>query len=179
MKNRLAAAAVRKPVQIGIMVAIFILVQNHILTIPLIIIGGSALGIIFGKVFCRWMCPMGFMMEIMSGAVGDEKAKAMYQYHKLGCPIAWISGLLNRISLFTVGHKVAKECRSCGVCDKACYVAKLDARYSLYITDKKNPADSYTCSRCLECVDSCPTGRLSYKVRKVALGVRECQEQEI
>lgn len=166
MKKRLTAASIRKPLQIVSVVAIVLLVHYHYLSIPMVIAGGAVMGIFLGKVFCRWMCPMGFIMELMSGAVGDEKAKAMYQYHKLGCPIAWISGFLNRVSVFTVGHKVVKECKECGLCDKACYVAKLDTRYSVYKKDKKSAADSYTCSRCLACVDNCPTGRLSDQLRK-------------
>ncbi len=162
---RLTATTVRKPFQIAFIAALLLLLQQGYITISMILIGGSALGILFGKVFCRWMCPMGFMMEMMSGAVGDEKARAMYQYHKLGCPIAWVSGLLNRISLFTVRHRKQRDCNACGKCDRSCYVASLNSKYSLYKPDLKNPANSYTCSRCLACVDSCPTGRLSYNVR--------------
>jgi polyferredoxin len=47
--------------------------------------------VVFGKVFCRWVCPLGLMMEFMMGMSPDGKIKGMYQYHKIGCPIAWIS----------------------------------------------------------------------------------------
>ncbi|MFH2113803.1 MAG: 4Fe-4S binding protein [Spirochaetota bacterium] len=51
---------------------------------------GAVTGIVFGKVFCRWACPIGFIMELITGLGGDKgKFQQMYQYHKLGCPIAW------------------------------------------------------------------------------------------
>ncbi|MBN2013367.1 4Fe-4S binding protein [candidate division KSB1 bacterium] len=65
-----------------------------------IVAAGSLFGIFWGKVFCRWMCPIGIMMELMMKMSADTSLQSMYQYHKLGCPIARISGLLNRISLF-------------------------------------------------------------------------------
>lgn len=164
-KNIMKATILRKPIQILNIAAVLFLLQSGHLTIAMILIGGSALGIVFGKVFCRWACPMGFLMELMSGATGDQKAKALYQYHKLGCPIAWISGFLNRLSLLTVKHRIIKECKECGICDKSCYVSTLNKKYSLYKPELKYPADSFTCSRCLACVDSCPTGRLTFGVR--------------
>lgn len=134
--------------------------------IPLlyIIIFGSALGLIFGKVFCRWMCPIGFLMEIFLGLNPNEKSKNIYNYHKLGCPIAWVSGLLNRISLFTIKRDI-DLCNDCGKCDKDCYVTTFNKDLSLYKNLKKSPEASFSCSRCLECVTSCPTGSLSFGVR--------------
>lgn len=35
-------------------------------------------------------------MELIMSVSPDGKFRQMYQYHKVGCPIAWISGLLNR-----------------------------------------------------------------------------------
>lgn len=118
-------------------------------------------GIVFGKVFCRWMCPLGFIMELMLGNDSNEKQQ-LYNYHKLGCPIAWISGLLNRFSLFKIKRDVTK-CTDCGICDKTCYIASLNKDYSIYKESKKNPALNYSCSKCLECVEKCPTKSLKYK----------------
>ncbi len=162
---KINATVLRKPVQIASVIVILLLFKTGHLTIAMILIGGSALGLIFGKVFCRWMCPMGFLMELMSGAAGDQKTRSLYQYHKLGCPIAWVSGFLNRISLMSINSRIIKDCNECGVCDNACYIATLNKKYSLYKKHLKNPADSFTCSRCLACVDSCPTGRLTYNIR--------------
>jgi len=52
-----------------------------------ILLFGIATGIIFGKVFCRWMCPIGFIMELLPGG-GNHQFSGMYQFHKPGCPIA-------------------------------------------------------------------------------------------
>ena len=40
------------------------------------------LGVIFGKVFCKWMCPMGFIMELMTRSMSPEqKQNHMYNYY--------------------------------------------------------------------------------------------------
>jgi polyferredoxin len=127
---------------------------------------GILTGVIFGKVFCRWACPIGFMMEIVTGLGGvNGKFQGMYQYHKLGCPIAWVSGALNKFSLFRV-HIDESSCSKCGLCDKACYLSTLEpAQFSLFRKNKERPADAYACSKCLACVSACPTGSLSYTPR--------------
>lgn len=126
--------------------------------------GGVLLGVIFGKVFCRWVCPVGLVMEIIMSLSADTKFRQMYQYHKLGCPIAWISGLLNRFSFFKIRLN-AESCSTCGICDKKCYMVAVEpARFSLYKESKENPAANYSCSRCLECVAACPNGSLKYKI---------------
>jgi len=161
----LSPSQIRKPIQIISSLVIIALLQSGYVSITTIFIVGSLIGIFLGKVFCRWMCPMGIIMEMMMGAAPDEKAKAMYQYHKIGCPIAWISGLLNRFSIFTVRHDTSKECKDCGICDKNCYISTLNTKFSLFKKDLKNPVNSYTCSRCLACVEQCPTGHLTYGLR--------------
>lgn len=124
---------------------------------------GTFVGIIWGKVFCRWMCPIGIMMELLMKLSPDDSLKGMYQYHKLGCPIAWISGLLNKVSLFKITLN-EDTCKNCGLCDKACYMPSIDKqKYSLFKTEKLNPAEAYSCSKCLKCVEQCPNGSLSYK----------------
>ncbi len=124
---------------------------------------GIVSGFIFGKVFCRWICPVGLVMEILMSLNPNGKVKQMYQYHKLGCPIAWVSGLLNRYSLFRIKIDTA-SCLNCGLCDKQCYISTLEpAKFSLYKKDLSNPGDSYTCSKCLKCVEVCPNGSLTFK----------------
>ena len=125
---------------------------------------GIVFGVIFGKVFCRWVCPMGLFMEWLMTLNPDGKFKQMYQYHKLGCPIAWVSGWLNKFSLFKVKLNTS-SCKTCGLCDKKCYIVELNPqKYSLYKPNLENPAISYTCSKCLQCVAVCPNGSLTYKV---------------
>jgi polyferredoxin len=124
---------------------------------------GTLLGIIWGKVFCRWMCPIGIMMEFIMKMGADDSLRNMYQYHKAGCPIAWISGLLNKISLFKITVD-PDTCKNCGLCDKACYMPSIDQqKFSLYKPNRKNPALNYSCSKCLKCVENCPNGSLTFK----------------
>ena len=125
---------------------------------------GSAIGIIWGKVFCRWGCPLGIMMEILMKISPNDALRGMYQYHKIGCPIAWVSGLLNKVSFYKI--KINHDtCINCGLCDKACYMPTLDSqKFSLYKPDMINPGENFSCSKCLQCVADCPNGSLTYKV---------------
>ena len=124
---------------------------------------GLVSGIIFGKVFCRWMCPLGFIMELTLGGNSSNRNLQLYNYHKLGCPIAWISGFMNRFSLVKI-RKDKSKCTSCGVCDSNCYISSINKSYSLYKNDKTNPATHFSCSKCLACVESCPTKSLKYTI---------------
>lgn len=146
-------------------VLLYLAISQYHISLWYIVIAGSVLGVIFGKVFCRWVCPMGLIMEMMMSMGGDDgKIKQMYQYHKIGCPIAWISGFLNKYSIFRI--KLNEDtCKTCGICDKKCYIVAMEpAKYSLYKPKMTTPGDSYTCSKCLQCVASCPNGSLTYKV---------------
>jgi len=144
--------------------ALYLAISKFNISLWYILLAGIILGVIFGKVFCRWVCPMGLIMELIMSMSPDGKIRQMYQYHKVGCPIAWISGLLNRYSLFKI--ELNKDsCKNCGICDKKCYIVAMEpAKFSLYKPKSIRPGDSYTCSRCLECVASCPNGSLTYKV---------------
>ena len=96
----------------------YVLTQYHI-SLWWLLLAGVISGLIFGKVFCRWVCPMGLIMEIMMSMNKDGKIKQMYQYHKLGCPIAWVSGWLNKFSLFKIKLNT-DSCISCGACQSEC-----------------------------------------------------------
>ena len=146
-------------------VTLYLAISQYNISLWYILAVGVFLGAVFGKVFCRWVCPMGLIMEmLMSMGGNDSKIKQMYQYHKIGCPIAWISGFLNKYSFFRI--KLNEDtCKNCGICDKKCYIVAMEpAKYSLYKPAKVKPGDSYTCSKCLQCVASCPNGSLTYKI---------------
>ncbi len=144
-------------------VVFYLLVTQYHISLWWVIGFGSLLGIIWGKVFCRWMCPIGLMMELMMKISPDDSFKNMYQYHKIGCPIAWISGLLNKISFYKIQLN-QETCKNCGLCDDACYMPKVDQqKFSLYQPNKVNPAENYSCSKCLSCVAVCPNESLTYK----------------
>ena len=133
--------------------------------IGIILIFAMITSVIFGKVFCRWMCPLGFVMESMLGINKDTKNIQMYNYHKMGCPIAWVSGIMNNFSLFKI-KKDTTKCIDCGICDSNCYIASLNDKYSLYNEKKENSSTQYSCSKCLACVGECPTGSLKYTLKK-------------
>lgn len=128
-----------------------------------ILLIGIIVGIIFGKVFCRWMCPLGFMMELMIRGNFDVRQEQLYNYHKLGCPIAWVSGWLNKYSLFKIKRDPSK-CVNCGLCDQNCYITTFEPEYSNYEAGKKTPSTHFSCSKCLICVAKCPTRSLQYKL---------------
>jgi polyferredoxin len=92
-------------------VTLYLVVSSLHISLWYVLIAGVILGVVFGKVFCRWVCPLGLIMELIMSISSDGKFRQMYQYHKLGCPIAWVSGWLNRYSLFTIEHK-ADSCKT-------------------------------------------------------------------
>ena len=145
-------------------VSLYLAISEYHISLWYILAAGTIMGVIFGKVFCRWVCPMGLIMEMLMGLSPDGKIRQMYQYHKVGCPIAWISGFLNKYSIFRI--KLNEDtCKNCGICDKKCYIVTMEpTKYSLYKPLLEKPGSSYTCSKCLECVASCPNGSLTYKV---------------
>ncbi len=145
--------------------ALYYLIAAQHLSLWYILAAGVLTGVLFGKVFCRWLCPMGIIMELMMSFSGNKNA-ALLQYHKLGCPIAWVSGWFNKYSLFSISRN-RKICTDCGLCDKSCYIATIEPEnYSLHKPTPADAADSYTCSRCLKCVAECPNGSLSFGLRK-------------
>lgn len=165
-KKKLIAAELSKNrlvIQIAFGIIVYLLVSYFQISLWWVLAFGSAIGILWGKVFCRWMCPMGIMMEFMMKLSPNDSLKNMYQYHKIGCPIAWISGWLNRISLYKIDVNL-DTCKNCGLCDKACYMPSLEKdKFSLYKPAMVNPAESFSCSKCLKCVEKCPNGSLTFK----------------
>ncbi|MCK8061592.1 MULTISPECIES: 4Fe-4S binding protein [unclassified Fusibacter] len=123
------------------------------------------LGAIFGKTYCKWMCPMGLVMEHMSRNLSDNEAKVhMYNYYKVGCPVSWVQGVTNKFSLFKIRNDESK-CVSCGACDKVCYVSAVNTKKSVFDTSKENACEAFNCSKCLSCVEACPTESLQYKIK--------------
>jgi polyferredoxin len=145
-------------------VLLYLAISQYHISLWYILAAGVITGVVFGKVFCRWVCPMGLIMELMMNLSPGGKIKQMYMYHKVGCPIAWISGFLNKYSLFRI--KLNEDtCKNCGICDKKCYIVAMEpVKYSLYKPALEKPGTSYTCSKCLQCVAACPNGSLTYKV---------------
>ena len=95
-------------------VSLYLAISNYNVSLWYILAAGVVLGVIFGKVFCRWVCPIGLIMEMLMGMSSDGKIRQMYQYHKVGCLIAWISGFLNKYSLFRIKLN-GDTCKNCGI----------------------------------------------------------------
>lgn len=145
-------------------VSLYLGISQYHISLWYILAAGVLMGVVFGKVFCRWVCPMGLIMELMMSLSPEGKIRQIYQYHKIGCPIAWISGFLNKYSFFRIKLNES-TCKTCGICDKQCYIVAMEPeKFSLYKPKMTTPGDSYTCSKCLKCVASCPNGSLTYKV---------------
>ena len=151
----------RRLIQGILAVSVYFAIEMYNIPLMYVVILGSILGVIFGKVFCRWMCPIGLLMEVLMGGKKDKTGQQMYSYHKLGCPIAWVNGFFNKYSLIKIKMDPSK-CTSCNICDDTCYISKLNPDFSLYKDGKKLAGNSFSCSRCLECVEKCPTGSLTY-----------------
>ncbi len=149
----------RRAVQAAVGVGLFWAIGPGGLPVMWVIYGGAALGILLGKFFCRWMCPLGAMMELAIGSDGDRE-KNLFMYFKVGCPIAWAGGVLNRLSLWRVKLR-PERCTDCERCDEACYVSKLAPGRSLHVAGEVNASTDFACSRCLSCVSACPTGALT------------------
>ena len=138
----------RRAVQIATGIGLYLAIATFGIGLGWVILAASAAGVLFGKFFCRWMCPMGAIMETMLGAGGEGgRHQSLYLYFKLGCPIAWAGGFLNKVSLLRV--TVSPEaCTGCGKCDQACYVSQLAGGHSLHREGLLNASTHYSCSRC-------------------------------
>jgi len=71
---------------------------------------------------------------------------------RLLCPLGAAMDLLGRFGLIRV-HRREGDCTACGACDEVCL-------QRLRVSDQPSVA-SIDCTRCLDCVESCPTGALS------------------
>lgn len=158
----------RKSVQMISSMAVLIAVMMFQVSLWIILGISVVLGVLFGKTFCKWMCPLGLFMEATTSKMTNEALKHhMYNYYKLGCPISWIQGFLNRFSLFKIKRQ-HDLCTNCGRCDQACYIPTFDTKKSLYKKDLTSPSEAFSCSKCLACVDACPTKALKVTSRRDA-----------
>jgi polyferredoxin len=164
--------SIRRLVQFSIGALVWVAISNGWVGLATVVVAASLAGVVLGKFFCRWMCPLGALMETFLAA-GDPSGRqtALYGYFKLGCPISWAQGLLNRVSALRVRVEPSL-CTGCNKCDHACYVAQLADGRSLHAAGKLNASTHYSCSRCLQCVGACPTGALSIGLARIGSAAR-------
>lgn len=154
----------KRPIQIVFSLLVFMIaayVPNGLLYV---LLASVVLGAVFGKIFCKWMCPMGLIKGIMMQNMSEDQQKShMFNYYKVGCPISWIQGFLNKYSLFKIRKDDA--CISCGKCDKVCYIPTFDQTKSVYKDKKQKAHEAFNCSKCLKCVETCPVNSLKYSFK--------------
>ena len=72
------------------------------------------------------------------------------------CPVGSVLGLLSKYSL--IGIKIDKEkCNACGLCSKQCKAS--------CINGKEHKVDYTRCVACMDCLDTCRHGAISYGLR--------------
>ena len=75
------------------------------------------------------------------------------------CPVGSVLGFFSKFSLFAPVIDTEK-CRNCGLCGKQCKAACIDM--------KEHKIDYSRCVACMDCIDTCKDGAISYARRKVS-----------
>lgn len=73
------------------------------------------------------------------------------------CPVGTVLGFLSRYSLLCITIDENK-CNSCGLCSRRCKAACIDG--------KAHRVDYSRCVACMDCIDTCSHGAVSYRLRK-------------
>lgn len=75
------------------------------------------------------------------------------------CPVGTILGFLSRHSLLRINID-AEKCNACGLCSRKCKAA--------CINGDKHEVDYSRCVACMDCIDTCKHGAISFGMRKKA-----------
>ncbi len=73
------------------------------------------------------------------------------------CPVGTLLGFLSRFSLLRPTIDTGK-CNGCGVCARNCKAACIDS--------KNHSIDYSRCVTCMDCIDKCRKGAISYRLRR-------------
>lgn len=70
------------------------------------------------------------------------------------CPVGTVLGFLSRFALFHISIDTEK-CNACGLCSRKCKAACIDG--------KRHTVDYSRCVACMDCLDTCKHGAISYR----------------
>lgn len=125
--------------------------------------------------FCKWLCPAGTLEAAIPLAILEPGIRgalgALFAWRltwlllilllsiavqrafcQVLCPLGAILSLFNRFSFFQI-RRNKQLCRNCGHCDEVCYLGLPT------VSGPNHPE----CIRCLKCVNSCPSGAMSWE----------------
>lgn len=85
------------------------------------------------------------------------------------CPVGTVLGFFSRFSLFAPVIDTEK-CRNCGLCGKQCKASCINM--------KEHQIDYSRCVACMDCIDTCKDGAISYARRKRNISVQEPENKE-
>ncbi len=85
------------------------------------------------------------------------------------CPVGTVLGFFSRFSLFAPVIDTEK-CRNCGLCGKQCKASCINM--------KEHQIDYSRCVACMDCIDTCKDGAISYVRRKRRISVQEPENKE-
>ena len=85
------------------------------------------------------------------------------------CPVGTVLGFFSRFSLFAPVIDTEK-CRNCGLCGKQCKASCINM--------KEHQIDYSRCVACMDCIDTCKDGAISYARRKRRISVQESKNKE-
>ena len=80
------------------------------------------------------------------------------------CPVGTVLGLLSRFSLFAPVIDTPR-CNGCGLCGRRCKGACIDS--------ENHKIDYSRCVVCMDCIDNCSCGAISYGLRRRRKGAEE------
>ena len=142
-------------------ILVFILLFAKLTTIHIFVFF-FVLTLLFGRVFCGWLCPIGLLEELIGKWTYTRRGLPLRPACNIGCPFIWVTAWLNRVSLFKIEINEEK-CTKCGICDKVCPTRLIWQKASWKEGD--NPSNRYGCIRCGTCIANCPEQALSYTLR--------------
>lgn len=80
------------------------------------------------------------------------------------CPVGTVLGFLSRFSLFRPAID-ADKCNKCGLCSRKCKAACIDGKH--------HRIDYSRCVACMDCIDTCKHGAITYTMRRTAAKPKE------